>query len=98
MKPLSFQPNDEEAEFIYEHISSWSKWCHKNLKKNMSNNRFNILNRVAVNLLITSIGLIISFLGLIVRSSQGIIAAMFILGGILVIYGVFSIIGVVRYG
>jgi len=98
MKPLSFQPNEEEAEYIYEHISSWSQYCHKNLKRDMGNTRFNKFNRIALYLLLVCIGLVVSFLGMIVIAPSGIIVGMYIIGGVLVVFGSFSIVGVYRYG
>lgn len=98
MKPLSFQPNDNEASFIYENIPSWSKFSHDNIKRAMNNNRFNIWNRIALYLLIICIGIIFSFLGMIVIAPSGIIMGMYLLGGVLVVFGVFSMVGVYRYG
>jgi hypothetical protein len=98
MKPLSFQPTEIEAEFIYENIKSWSKFCHDNLKREMDNNRFNKWNAVSNYLLIMVVGLIISFLGLIVIAPVIIIASIYLLGGVLVVFGTFGIIGVYRYG
>ena len=99
-KQLIFVPDDEELEFIYEHIDSWSKWCHTNLKRCINGKRYGVemLSRVSTFLLILSVGIIVNFLGLVVITSQGITLGMFLLGSVLVIYSVFSIIGVYRYG
>jgi len=57
-----------------------------------------MLSRVSTFLLILSIGLIITFLALVVIAPPGIIAGMFLLGAVLIIYSVFSIVGVYKYG
>jgi Flp pilus assembly protein TadB len=98
LKPLSFQPNESESEFIYENIDSWSGYCHKNLKRDMSFTRFNKFNRVALYLLLVCIGLIISFIGMVVVGPVSVIFGMYLIGGVLVVFGVVSIIGVYRYG
>jgi len=99
-KQLVFYPDDDELRYIHKNIDSWSKWCHNKLHRDMNGKRYGVdmLSRISVFLLILSIGIIINFLALLVISSPGIIAAMFILGAILIIYSVFSIVGVYRYG
>lgn len=97
MKQHLFKPTDEEQNFIYENIDSWTNYCRENLKRDMNQNRFNKWNQAGLYLLMTLIGLVFSFIGLIVQAPSGIIASIFILGGVLVVFGVFGIVGVYRY-
>jgi len=99
-KQLLFVPDEIELEFIHKYIDSWSKWCHNNLKRDMNGKKYGVemLSRVSTFLLILSIGIILNFLALIVTAPPGIIAGMFILGAVLIIYGTFSIVGIYKYG
>lgn len=99
-KQLLFVPDETELEFIHKHIDSWSKWCHNKIKRDINGKRYGVemLSRISTFLLILSIGLIITFLALIVIAPPGVVAGMYLLGGILIIYGAFSIVGIYRYG
>jgi len=98
MKQYLFKPNDEEANFIYQHIESWTDYCRNNLKRDMQNNRFNKFNQIGIYLLMIAIGIVLSFMGLIVIAPAGVIAGIYILGGVMVVFGTFGAVGVYRYG
>ena len=98
MKQYLFKPNEQETNFIYEHIDSWTDWCRDKLRQDMDRDRFNKWNRVSLYLLLTVIGLVLSFIGLIVSAPPGIMAGIFVMGGVIVVFGAFGIIGVYRYG
>jgi len=98
MKQYLFKPTDKEANYIYENIDSWTDYCKNNLKRDMDNNRFNKWNKIAIYLLLIGIGITISLIGMVVIAPEGIIAGIFILSGVMVVFGTFGIIGVYRYG
>ena len=97
MKQYLFKPNEREANYIYEHIDSWTDWCRNKLNKDIDKNRFNKWNSASLYLLMMAIGITISFIGLVVIAPAGIIAAIFILGAVMVVFGCFGVIGVYRY-
>jgi len=99
-KQLIFKPNEEELNYIYENIDNWTAWCRTNIEKERKGKEYGneILSRISTFLIILVIGVLISFLSLIVQAHSGVIFGMMLLGSILVIYGTYSIIGVYKYG
>jgi len=90
---LLFKPTDEEGYYLEKNKISWSDYCHRNLSRDIKNQKYFFLEKIQMQLVLIVMSLLIFLIGVSNIFNQLIVISCYICSIFLFSFSIFSIIG-----